>query len=235
MAERAEMPQQFPYSRVAPATEQERQILTEAEVAAVANPLALGMAAIALPLFIWSAINAAFYDQGFRFFVIPAALFYGGLVSALAGMWAFRKHDELLATVLGSLAAFWTTYGALLWMQQDGFLSLGASEGSLLGTFFVPWTVLAASMFVVSLFRRHWALSATLLGIALTFLFVCIGHYAGGGAWLLIGGWLGLISAVLGWYTSFATLLNAEIGRTILPAASFRLGPMEEMPRLYQR
>lgn len=195
----------------------EREAWAEAQIASVASSLPLGFAAFALPFFVWGAINADFFDQSARFFLIPIALMYGGLAQVAAGMWAFRKHDGLVATVFGSYGAFWLTYGTLLWMQNANFLALGTAESDLMGLFFISWFVFGAYAWLAAVPRRNYAMVATLLVAAATFIAVSVAYYADSASWMKLGGWLAIVTAALGWYTSAAGAINETVHRMVLP------------------
>jgi succinate-acetate transporter protein len=209
--------------------EQERELLKEAQVAAIASPASLGLAAFALPLFIWGAIYADFFADRARavMFLIPLGLVYGGLTQYAAGMWAFRKHEPLLATLFSSFGAFWVSYAGLLWMQQARFLDLGADTETLFGLLFAGWAVFAIYMLIASA-RVNWALALMLLALAATFVVMAAGFFSGRGGILTFGGWLAMIAGVLCWYASAADAINTAFGRIVLPTRTMRWGaPLE--------
>jgi succinate-acetate transporter protein len=208
--------------------EQERELLKEAQVSTIANPASLGLAAFALPLFMWGAINADFFDRSRSImFLIPLGLVYGGLTQYAAGMWAFRKHEPLLATLFGSFGAFWVSYATLLWMQHARFLDLGADTDRLYGLFFIGWAIFAAYTCVAAV-RVNWALALMLAALALTYLVVAIGLYGGRSGVTTTGGWLAMIAGVLCWYASAADAINSAFGRILLPTRTLRWGtPLE--------
>jgi len=53
--------------------------------------------------------------------------------------------------------------------------------------------------------------------LALTFLFLAIGEFGESTGWTKVGGWLGLITAALAWYASFAAVTNSTFKRVVLP------------------
>jgi succinate-acetate transporter protein len=61
------------------------------------------------------------------------------------------------------------------------------------------------------------------LFLTLTFLALAIGAFVvktGAttvGSWTKVGGWLGIITAVLAWYASFAAVTNSTFKRVVLP------------------
>jgi uncharacterized protein len=74
---------------------------TLVELAPAADPAPLGLAAFALTTFMLSRHNASFIPD---ILWVELALFRGGLVQLLAGMWEFRNRN-----VFGSTA--FSTYG----------------------------------------------------------------------------------------------------------------------------
>jgi uncharacterized protein len=53
--------------------------------------------------------------------------------------------------------------------------------------------------------------------LAITFIVLGIGEAGGSTGTIKLGGWLGLVTAVVAWYASFAVVTNATFGRTVLP------------------
>ena len=143
------------------------------------------------------------------------AIFYGGIGQLLAGMWEFTKGNTFGATAFSSYGAFWLSFW---WLNEHTDLG-GASAGDAgngIGTYLLVWTIFTAYMFIASL-RTTGAIAAVFLALALTFLFLCIGEYAASSGWSKTGGWLGLITAVLAWYASFAVVTNSTFKKTVLP------------------
>jgi uncharacterized protein len=86
----------------------------------IADPTPVGLAAFALTTFLFSIINAGWLDQIGTF--IPLALFYGGLVQLLSGMWAFRNNTLFQARVFTSYGAFWAAFGFLFFSGERPFV-----------------------------------------------------------------------------------------------------------------
>jgi hypothetical protein len=84
------------------------------------------------------------------------------------------------------------------------------------------WGIFTAYMFVASL-RTTGAVALVLLLLAVTFIVLGIGNSALAGTHSLtngtikLGGWIGLVTAVVAWYASFAGVTNSTWGRTVLP------------------
>jgi len=136
---------------------------TLVELAPAADPAPLGLAAFALTTFMLSGHNASFIPD---ILWVGLALFYGGLVQLLAGMWEFRNRN-----VFGSTA--FSTYGGF-WLALGGFVVL--AEATKLGGTLRPadvnnglaWFVLSFAIF--NTYMMLWALRVNLavFGVFLT-------------------------------------------------------------------
>src|SRR5204862_2326972 len=77
----------------------------------VADPAPLGLAAFALTTFLLSGHNATWIPD---IIWVGAALFYGGMVQLLAGMWEFRNRNVFGATAFSTYGGFWLALGFLV-------------------------------------------------------------------------------------------------------------------------
>jgi uncharacterized protein len=185
--------------------------------AAIADPGPLGLAAFAMTTFVLSVFNANII--GFPVLeavVLPLALFYGGAVQILAGMWEFRKNNTFGALAFSSYGAFWI---ALAWYVRYLAPVLPAGrEHEARGLFLLAWTIFTAYMLLAS-FGTTRVLTGVFAFLFATFLLLALGVLASppNATLIHIGGWLGLITAALAWYHSAAGVTNATLGRTLLP------------------
>ncbi len=60
---------------------------------------------------------------------IAFALFFGGLVQLLAGMWEFRRNNMFAATALSSYGGFWLSYGIYVILTSGGVIPESGVEG----------------------------------------------------------------------------------------------------------
>jgi uncharacterized protein len=191
---------------------------SEAAVGAVviADPGPLGLAAFAMTTFVLSCVNAGLLNIGVESVVASLALFYGGGAQLLAGMWEFRQGNTFGATAFASFGAFWLSF----WGLAHFFVptaNLPASDvNHAVAVFLLGWTIFTAYMFIASL-RTTGAIAAVFAALTLTFLFLTLGKYGDTSSLTKLGGWLGLVTAVLAWYASFAGVTNATWKRVILP------------------
>jgi succinate-acetate transporter protein len=181
----------------------------------IADPGPLGLAGFAMTTFVLSCFNAGFFGSKspLEAVVLPLALFYGGLAQLLAGMWEFRKANTFGAVAFTSYGAFWLSFATYVKFVAPG---LGAGAGSATGLYLLGWTIFTGYMTVASLGVSR-AVAAVFVALFLTFLLLTVGAFLGSAGISVIGGYLGLVTAVLAWYASFAGVINATWKRTVLP------------------
>src|SRR6266849_5370872 len=194
----------------------------EAAAPAVANPAPLGLSAFALTTFVLSSSNAGFIFPKVGAggaVVVGLALFYGGLVQLIAGIQEFRAGNTFGATAFCSYGGFWMALGFVL-LPPTGIAAALVATKTLpvaLGVFLLGWTIFTVLMFLATL-RSSLALMGVFFFLSLTFLALTIGWLAGPStAWIQLGGWLGIITALIAWYTALAGVLGAGKAMFTLP------------------
>jgi succinate-acetate transporter protein len=187
----------------------------------IADPGPLGLAAFAMTTFALSVFNAhIIHNANLEAVVLPLALFYGGAVQLLAGMWEFRKGNTFGALAFSSFGAFWLSYAAYVKFVVPGLPAADAHQAT--GLFLLMWAIFTAYMLIASL-RTTGAVAAVFLALTVTFVLLTIGALGQHTNATRAGGWAGLVTAVLAWYASFAGVTNATWRRTLLPMVP--LGP----------
>jgi uncharacterized protein len=196
-----------------PVTVAEQARVGAAASSGVADPGPLGLAGFALTTFVLSVFNAHLIETGGTV-VLGLALAYGGIAQFAAGMWEFVKGNTFGAVAFASFGGFWISY----WWLVD-HLPADAKGNDLhhgLGVYLLGWAIFTAYMFVASM-RVSVAVMGVFFFLALTFLFLAIGEFGESTGWTKVGGWLGLITAALAWYASFAAVMNSTFKRVVLP------------------
>lgn len=189
----------------------------EKSTSAIADPGPLGLAAFAMTTFVLSVFNANIIGAAaLSALFLPLALFYGGVVQILAGMWEFRKNNTFGALAFSSYGAFWITFA---WYAR--YLAPGlptAREHEAAGLFLLAWTIFTAYMLLAS-FGTTKVLTLVFACLFATFLLLTVGKLAAppNANILKAGGWVGLVTAALAWYHSASGVTTATLGRTILP------------------
>ena len=175
----------------------------------LADPGALGLAAFALTTFVLSMSNSGLVPSSAA--VLGLALFYGGIAQVIAGIWEFYNRNTFGATAFTSYGAFWLAFWYL--ESTGGNIVAGASG---MGTFLLAWAIFTLYMTVAAK-KTNGSIFAVFVALTITFLFLAIGAYTGITAIHQLGGWFGILTALLAWYGSFAVVFNSTAGRAVLP------------------
>lgn len=182
----------------------------------IANPGPLGLSGFALTTLILSLVNAGIIKGGNVAVVLALALFYGGIAQFAAAMWEFRTGNTFGATAFGSYGAFWLSFAALF-IPGLGNATL-KPDGPGLAWYLLGWTIFTGIMTLGS-FRTNGALVAVFVALFITFLLLALGGFndqAAGSGLTAIGGYLGVVTAILAWYAALAGVL-AGVGMNFLP------------------
>jgi uncharacterized protein len=200
-----------------------------------ADPAPLGLAAFALTTFLLSGHNASFIPDGIW---VGAALFYGGLVQLLAGMWEFRNRNVFGATAFSTYGGFWLALGVfvVLLSGSKGFAGLlkGADVDNSLAWFLIAFAIFNTYMLFWST-RVNTAVMGVFLTLEVTEILLAFGFFriAHGMSpyWLHVGGWAGLVTAGVAWYTSAAGVVNGMSPRPVLPVGAPMWGSLPAVSR----
>jgi uncharacterized protein len=181
---------------------------------AVADPGALGLAGFATTTFVLSFFNAGLINASVENVVIPLAFFFGGTAQLLAGMWEFRRNNTLGATAFSAFGAFWLAFALYVWQIAPHLDPAHAYQAT--GVFLLAWAIFTAYLTLAAM-RSTGATLAVLAALTITFIVLTIGAFAQSDGITKVGGWIGLVTAVLAWYASAASVTNATWGRSVLP------------------
>jgi len=179
-----------------------------------ADPGPLGLGAFALTTFVLSMFNADLVSVRGLPVVFGLTLAYGGLAQLLAGMWEFRTGNTFGAVAFTSFGAFWLSYWALVQFYVEKIPLRDA--GHAIGLYLIAWGIFTTYMFIASL-RTTAAVAAVFVLLAVTFFLLGIGNAGAHTNIVKAGGWVGLATAVVAWYASFAAVTNFTFGRVVLP------------------
>jgi uncharacterized protein len=197
-------------------------------VTGIADPAPLGLAAFALTTFLLSAINAGWAKSSTGGDWWGYAIAYGGLIQLLAGMWEFRNRNVFGATAFSTYGGFWIGVG--LWLH---FIAPTAKDPVSLNRD-LGWILLAFLLFNTYMLLVSTQVNTAVFGVFLTLelteLFLVIGNFTTsapalppdptGSAWIVLGGYIGVITALVAWYTSAAGVMNGLKGRAVFPVGN---------------
>ena len=201
-----------------------------------ADPAPLGLAAFALTTFLLSGHNASFIPDAIW---IGPALFYGGIVQLLAGMWEFRNRNVFGATAFSTYGGFWLGLGSVVVLADVSKTFAASLTGANL-TNALAWFLLAFAVFNTYMLLWSMRVSVAVFGVFLTLeiteILLVIGFFnlSHGGStwWLHAGGWCGIVTAAVAWYTSAAGVVNGMSPVPVLPVGAAPIGRIgSAMPR----
>lgn len=196
---------------------------TVVESVPAADPAPLGLAGFALTTFLLSGHNASFIPD---LIWVGPALFYGGAAQLLAGMWEFRNRNVFGATAFSTYGGFWLALGIFVVLANTTKFAASFAGGDLTNA--LAWFVFAFAVFnfymLIGSLRVNVAVFLVFFVLQLTEIALVIGFFklSSGGSewWLHCGGWLGIVTAALAWYTSAAGVWNGQAGRKVLPVGA---------------
>jgi succinate-acetate transporter protein len=186
------------------------------------DPGPLGLAGFAATTFFLSVVNTNMLGASVQAIVFGLAFFYGGIAQLLAGMWEFAKGNTFGAVAFSSYGAFWLSFW---WMLNH--LPADAKAPDLLhgvAVYLLCWTIFTFYMTIASA-KTTGAILTVFVLLTLAFLFLTIGFFvespaafaANSNGWIHLGGWLGILTAIAAWYTSFAGVVNSTFKRVVAP------------------
>jgi uncharacterized protein len=183
----------------------------------IADPAPLGLAAFALTTFLLSAANAGWMTKATGDAWLGYAFAYGGLVQLLAGMWEFRNRNVFGATAFSTYGGFWIGLG--LWALLVAPKAVGNA-----GAHDIAWILLAFAIFNTYMLLCSTAVNAAVFAVFLTLeiteIVLVIGNFGGTSGIVKIGGYVGMVTALVAWYTSAAGVMNGLRGRVVIPVGS---------------
>lgn len=212
--------------------EERRPTLIESVPAA--DPAPLGLAAFALTTFMLSGHNASFIPD---ILWVGLALFYGGLIQLLAGMWEFRNRNVFGSTAFSTYGGFWLALGGFVVLAETTKLGAGLKPADIdngLAWFLLAFAIFNTYMLLWSL-RVNMAVMGVFLTLEITEILLVIGFFNlahGKSDWMLhAGGWMGIVTAAVAWYTSAAGVVNGMSPTPVVPVGAPLWGRLPALSR----
>ena len=146
-----------------------------------------------------STANAGWIPKGGDAVVVGLAGAYGGLAQFCAGMWEFKRNNTFGATAFTSFGAFWMAF-ALLVTFDVGKIPATARPMAL-GMFLLAWAIFTAYMTVAATALSRPVLTVFVL-LTITYLVLAIGSFVSQPGLTVLGGYLGILTALAAWYAS---------------------------------
>src|SRR6266567_6735816 len=183
-----------------------------AMVPAVANPAALGLGGFALTTFVLSTHNAGLAPD---LTWVGLAFFYGGLAQFCAGMWEFKTGNTFGATAFSTYGAFWLALATFVVLVLGGKVP-AADIANDEGWFLLSFAIFNTYMLVWSM-RTNVSVFLVFLTLEITEIILFLGAFGENKSLIQLGGWVGIITAIVAWYGSAAVVANSMRAEPILP------------------
>jgi succinate-acetate transporter protein len=200
---------------------EDREVTPSVQPAATAAPIAdpgpLGLAAFALTTFLLSAANAHWMNGNSTGSAwLGYALAYGGAIQLLAGMWEFRNKNVFGATAFSTYGGFWI--GLFFWAR---LVAPTAGTGNAFANHDIAWILLAFAIFNTYMLLMSSQVNLAVFGVFLTLelteIVLAIGSFENSPGAVQLGGYIGVVTAAVAWYTSAAGVSNGIGGKIRLP------------------
>lgn len=189
-----------------------------------ANASALGYAAFAVTVWLASMGPAGWFNPGIALapplyahpdnallMLLVAVL--GGCVLAIAGVGQYLRGCMLDATLFFAFAGYWWIAALEQHVAQTTYP--GTTPG-FLGWYCIVWAFLAFCIWLAAC-RDGVARMLFVLGLTLSLLSFALSQWMALDAMTVLGGYLGLVTAIVGIYIAAAELLNDASGHVVLP------------------
>ena len=200
----------------------ERAASAEVAVSPIADPAPLGLAAFALTTFLLSAANAGWMTKASGDAWLGYAFAYGGFGQLLAGMWEFRNKNVFGSTAFSTYGGFWIGLG--LWAE----LVAPTIKDPAVANHDLAWILLSFAIFNTYMLLMSTQTTAAVflvfLTLEITEIVLFIGGFTNSSGLTKAGGYIGVVTALVAWYTSAAGVSNGMAGRLRLPVGRPLIG-----------
>ena len=203
------------------------ETLEERAVATIGGSSPLGLWGFATGTWIAAVIIGGLLPFGDMNAVAPIALLFAGVAQFIAGLYAYRRVNALLANAFCCFGSFNAVLGLTVLVQTAGVVPGGQGTNLILGFFFESFGFIAFALGLGAM-RANFATVGVLITLA-------VGYVLGGIPFLdgtfsaaatgnnaisivgLIGACFLFVSSLLAYYAGAAMLVNSTWKRSLLP------------------
>lgn len=202
--------------------DQEIATLEARATATVAEPAALGFWGLATATWIVATILAGDYALTAIGQTVALLLLFGGVAQFIAGLYAFRRTDALMATTFTCFGSLYTVIGLSFLFTAAKSFAVATNFDVFLGFLLESFAFMALALCFAAM-RRNMAMVLVLgflcIGYCLTGIAALAGSIGVGGWGVIgaIGGYLLMVSAAVAYYAGAALVVNSTWKRRVLP------------------
>ncbi|CAG8668693.1 putative transmembrane protein [Rhizophagus irregularis DAOM 181602=DAOM 197198] len=179
---------------------------------AQANAAPLGLSSFAMTLFVFSMYLIGTGGVVNHNVALGLALFYGGFIQVLAGIFEMMRGDIFHGTIFPSFGGYWICFGFINY-DATGILSSYKDNPEMLrnalGIFLVGWTIFAFIMLLCAL-KSNLVLITILSLLVIINTLLTTATFTGLKSFEVAGGVFGVIAAFCAWYLALALILQKE-------------------------
>jgi uncharacterized protein len=209
---------------------EEHAVQTTVTLQPPADPAPLGLAAFATTTFLLSAANAGWMTKATGAAFLGYAFAYGGLGQLLAGMWEFRNRNVFGATAFSTYGAFWIGVGLWVLLVANPTVAAAKTPLTLAAASTAlghdkAWILLAFAVVNTYLLILSTQINLAVFGVFLTLeateIVLFVGGFANSSGIVKAGGYIGVLTAIVAWYTSAAFISRGMAGgKIVLPVGA---------------
>ena len=176
----------------------------------LANPAPLGLFGFAVTTWMLSMVNAGWLPVTSMPIVLVLAFAFGGTAQFFAGLMEMARGNTFGFVAFCGYGAFWWSFALFV-----KFFSQGVPEEAV-GWYLMVWGAFSFAMWIGT-FSLNRALFLIFLVLWITFLLLALGALLDMPKLHMLGGYGGLITALLAFYLAAAEVINEVRGRVALP------------------
>jgi len=177
----------------------------------IANPGPAGIFSFAATTLLLSLFNVNTRGIQTPNVVVGMAIFSGGLLQFIAGMWEFARGNVFGATAFSAYGTFWMSYAAILIPGTGILAAYGDNKQELsnaLGLYLTVWFMFTV-MLIPSVINKNLAFSLLLTALAIAFILLAAAEFMNNASLTKGGGVAGIITGIIAYYIAVSELLEA--------------------------
>jgi len=178
----------------------------------IANPGPAGIFSFAATTFLLSMFNVGTRGIQTPNVIVGMAIFAGGLLQFIAGMWAFPRGNVFEATAFSAYGTFWMSYAAIFIPGSGVLAAYGNNTQELsnaLGLYLIVWFMFTI-MLIPVVINKNLAFSLLLTALALAFILLAVAEFTNNASLTKGGGIAGIITAIIAYYIGLSELLAEQ-------------------------
>lgn len=175
-----------------------------------ANPAPLGLFGFATCTWLLSMLNANWFPLVQSLPLMMAMAFaFGGVAQFIAGLLEYPRGNTFGFVAFCSYGCFWFGFALYIYVLPHGPLEFQ-------GAFLVVWAVITAALTLATL-KLNRVLQWVFITLTVAFLVLGLSHLLHMDILHTIGGYIGMVTALLAFYQATAEVVNEVNGRIVMP------------------